>query len=85
MGCAPRSGLRSSWSAFRPTALELATQPLPYSLGSVTEALGADKKHSGGRLHWVLPTAEGVAIDADVAPDIVERVAAGMLEAGVAA
>jgi 3-dehydroquinate synthetase/shikimate kinase len=68
------------------TALGLATEPLPYPLATVREALGADKKHSGGRLHWVLPTADGVAVDADVPPEIVDRVAAGLLAAkGVAA
>jgi shikimate kinase/3-dehydroquinate synthase len=68
------------------TALGLATEPLPYPLATVREALGADKKHSGGRLHWVLPTADGVAVDADVPPDVVDRVAAGLLAArGVAA
>jgi shikimate kinase/3-dehydroquinate synthase len=67
------------------TALELATQPLPYSLATVRQALGADKKHTAGRLHWVLPTADGVAVDADVPAEVVDRVAAGLLEAGVAA
>jgi 3-dehydroquinate synthase len=68
------------------TALDLATQPLPYPLATVHQALGADKKHSGGRLHWVLPTADGVAVDAEVPADVVDRVAAGLLApAGVAA
>jgi 3-dehydroquinate synthetase/shikimate kinase len=67
------------------TSLELAIQPLPYSLATVRQALGADKKHAAGRLHWVLPTADGVAIDADVPAEVVDRIAAGLLEAGVAA
>jgi 3-dehydroquinate synthetase/shikimate kinase len=66
------------------TTLGLATEPLPYSLTTVRQALGADKKHSGGRLHWVLPTADGVGVDADVPADVVDRAAAGLL-AGVAA
>ena len=67
------------------TTLELATQPLPYPITTVHAALGADKKHSAGRLHWVLPTADGVAVDADVPAEIVDRVAAGLLRTGVAA
>src|SRR2546423_693735 len=67
------------------TTLGLAPQPLPYPLATVHAALGADKKHSAGRLHWVLPTAEGVAVDADVPAEIVDRVAAGLLSTGGAA
>jgi shikimate kinase/3-dehydroquinate synthase len=68
------------------TRLGLGTDPLPYALAAIREALGADKKHRDGRLNWVLPTGDGVTIDADVPDDLVDRVAAGLLAAeGVAA
>jgi shikimate kinase / 3-dehydroquinate synthase len=68
------------------TNLGLAIDPLPYSLGRVRAALASDKKHSGGRLHWVLPTASSVVVDAEVPPDVVDRVARSLLAAdGVAA
>ena len=66
--------------------LGLATEPLPYSLGSVMAALATDKKHSGGDLRWVLPTADGYEVRTDVPVELVERVAAGLLAgAGAAA
>lgn len=61
------------------TDVGLAVAPLPYPLATVRAALGADKKHAAGRLHWVLPTADGVVIDAEVPADLVDRVAAGLL------
>jgi len=68
------------------TGLGLATEPLPYSLVAVRDALAADKKHAGGRLQWVLPTADGVVTDGNVPPELVDKVAAGLLAAdGVAA
>jgi shikimate kinase/3-dehydroquinate synthase len=68
------------------TKLGLATEPLPYSLPRVRGALATDKKHSDGRLQWVLPTASGVIVDAEVPSDIVDRVASGLLATdGVAA
>ncbi|MEX2011530.1 MAG: bifunctional shikimate kinase/3-dehydroquinate synthase [Chloroflexota bacterium] len=68
------------------TRLGLGTDPLPYPLTAIREALGADKKHHAGRLNWVLPTADGVMTDPDVPDDLVDRVAAGLLAAeGVAA
>ena len=33
--------------------------PLPYPAEAVLAATGTDKKHAGGRLRWVLPTADG--------------------------
>ena len=63
------------------TTLELATEPLPYPLGTVLGALAADKKHAEGALRWVLPTADGSVVHADVPPDVVERVAASLLVA----
>lgn len=59
--------------------LDLATTPLPYSLGAVMGHLSADKKHANGRLRWVLPTADGVVIRDDIDSEVVERVAAGLL------
>jgi 3-dehydroquinate synthase len=61
------------------TRLGLAVDPLPYDLAGVRTALGRDKKHAAGRLHWVLPTADGVTITDDVPDDLVDRVAAGLL------
>jgi 3-dehydroquinate synthetase len=45
----------------------------------VLAALGTDKKHAGGRLRWVLPTAGGVTVRSDVPDDVVARAAAGVL------
>jgi 3-dehydroquinate synthetase/shikimate kinase len=68
------------------TRLGLAMAPLPYSLVAVRDALAADKKHAGGRLQWVLPTADGVVTDGAVPAELVDKVAAGLLAAdGVAA
>jgi shikimate kinase/3-dehydroquinate synthase len=64
-------------------ALDLARSPLPYPLETVLEHLSTDKKHAGGRLRWVLPTATGVEIHADVPDDIVRSAAAERLAAGV--
>ena len=59
-------------------ALALAREPLPYDLDAVLDHLATDKKHSGGRLRWVLPTATGVEIHGDV-PDAIVREAAGSM------
>jgi 3-dehydroquinate synthase len=68
------------------TELGLATGPLPYRLETVLGALSADKKHAGGVLRWVLPTADGSVVRSDVPAELVERVAATLLvPAGVAA
>jgi 3-dehydroquinate synthetase len=60
-------------------ALGLATAPLPCPLDAVMAALATDKKHAGGGLRWVLPTADGYEVRSDVPLDLVERVAAGLL------
>jgi 3-dehydroquinate synthetase len=52
---------------------------LPYPLADVLDHLGADKKHRGGRLRWVLPTADGYVVRDDVDDDLVRDVAAGLL------
>jgi shikimate kinase/3-dehydroquinate synthase len=62
--------------------LDLATEPLPYSLEAVMVHLATDKKHAGGHLRWVLPTADGVVVRDDIAADIVERAATSLLAAG---
>ncbi|MEA2675387.1 MAG: shikimate kinase / 3-dehydroquinate synthase [Chloroflexota bacterium] len=62
--------------------LMLATEPLPYPLAAVMDHLATDKKHEGGRLRWVLPTADAVAIRDDIDPVIVDRAAASLLAAG---
>jgi shikimate kinase/3-dehydroquinate synthase len=66
-------------------SLGLATVPLPYSLETVMSALATDKKHAGGGLRWVLPTADGFEVRSDVPLELVERVAAGLLVAAGAA
>jgi len=65
-------------------ALELARDPLPYVLDAVLGHLATDKKHHGGRLRWVLPTATGVEIQADVPDDVVREAAGSLLVAGSA-
>ncbi len=59
--------------------LELGDAPLAIDLGAVLELLGADKKHAAGALRWVLPTAEGSTIDAEVPDALVREVAAGVI------
>jgi shikimate kinase/3-dehydroquinate synthase len=61
------------------TALGLATAPLPYSLDAVLGSLATDKKHAGGALRWVLPTADAYEVRSDVPAELVERVVAGLL------
>ncbi|MEX1173739.1 MAG: bifunctional shikimate kinase/3-dehydroquinate synthase [Chloroflexota bacterium] len=62
--------------------LDLARTPLPYGLDTVLDHLAADKKHSGGRLRWVLPTATGVEVRADVPDEIVREAAGSLLATG---
>jgi len=63
------------------TDLGLATEPLPYPIETVLGALAADKKHADGALRWVLPTADGSVVRADVPAEVVERAAASLLAA----
>ena len=65
--------------------LDLAAAPLPYPLDAVMAALATDKKHAGGGLRWVLPTADGYEVRSDVPIELVERVAAGLLAGAAAA
>jgi 3-dehydroquinate synthetase/shikimate kinase len=60
-------------------ALDLGRAPLPYPLADVLGALGTDKKHTRGRLRWVLPTAAGVMVRSDVPDEAVEAAAQGVL------
>ena len=60
-------------------ALDLGRAPLPYPLDDVLAAIVTDKKHTGGRLRWVLPTATGVTIRSDVPDDVVAAAARGVL------
>ena len=60
-------------------ALGLGSAPLDLALEAVLEPLGADKKHAAGALRWVLPTADGHAIDAEVPDELIREVAAGVL------
>ena len=64
--------------------LGLATEPLPYQLDDVLRHLAADKKHAGGRLRWVLPTADAAEVRSDVGDDVVVDAAGAMLAAGTA-
>jgi 3-dehydroquinate synthase len=65
-------------------ALDLGRAPLPYEPAEVLAALGTDKKHAGGRLRWVLPTATGVTVRSDV-PDEAVGAAVRAVLAGAAA
>ncbi len=65
--------------------LGLASEPLPYTLETVLGHLATDKKHHGGRLRWVLPTATGVEVRADIEEAIVRDAASSLLAAGRAA
>jgi shikimate kinase / 3-dehydroquinate synthase len=64
--------------------LGLARDPLPYGLDDVLGHLATDKKHAGGRLRWVLPTADGVEVRTDVPDEIVADAAGWVLAAGTA-
>jgi 3-dehydroquinate synthase len=65
--------------------LGLAIDSLHLPLERVLAMLATDKKHAGGELRWVLPTADGSAVRAGVPDELVERVAAGLLVAPAAA
>ena len=65
-------------------AVDLGRSPLPYSPGEVVAAIASDKKHAGGRLRWVLPTATGVTVRSDVPDEAIAAAARGVF-AGAAA
>jgi 3-dehydroquinate synthase len=60
-------------------ALQLGTSPTGLDLHEVLGYMATDKKHAGGTLRWVLPAADGHAIDADVPDALVAEVAAAVL------
>jgi 3-dehydroquinate synthetase/shikimate kinase len=60
--------------------LELGRGTLPYPLETVLGHLATDKKHAGGSLRWVLPTARSHEVRADVPETLVARVASELLE-----
>jgi 3-dehydroquinate synthetase len=60
-------------------ALELGMSPTGLDLHEVLGYMATDKKHAGGALRWVLPTADGYAIDAEVQENLVREVAAGVI------
>jgi 3-dehydroquinate synthetase/shikimate kinase len=62
--------------------LGLALDPLPYRLEEVLDHLGTDKKHRGGRLAWVMPTADGVETGVEVPDEVLVKVATGLLAPG---
>ena len=66
------------------TTLGLAQGRLPFPIEAVIEALGADKKHAGGHLRWVLATGTGVVIRADVPLALVSEVIGELLEPAAA-
>jgi 3-dehydroquinate synthetase/shikimate kinase len=59
--------------------LDLGSAALPYPLGAVLDAVATDKKHHGGRLRWVLATAAGWTIRADVPDEVVVEAARSVL------
>jgi 3-dehydroquinate synthetase/shikimate kinase len=65
-------------------ALGLAREPLPYRLEDVLAHLGTDKKHTAGRLRWVLPDADGIEVRTDVSDELVNEAAGSLLAAGSA-
>ena len=64
--------------------LGLGSAALPYPAGVVLDAVAADKKHRGGQLRWVLATARGWTVRADIPSDVVAA-AAGSVLAGTPA
>ena len=63
--------------------LELAVEPPAVALEAVMEHMATDKKHSMGRLSWVLPTESGVAVRSDVPADAVAAGLAAALRVGL--
>jgi shikimate kinase/3-dehydroquinate synthase len=60
-------------------ALELGTSPTGLDVSEVLAFMATDKKHAGGSLRGVLPTADGFAIDAEVPDELIRDVARGVL------
>jgi shikimate kinase / 3-dehydroquinate synthase len=60
-------------------ALDLGVAATGLALDAVLGHLSTDKKHAAGALRWVLPTADGYQVDAEVPEELVREVAAGVL------
>jgi shikimate kinase/3-dehydroquinate synthase len=60
-------------------ALRLGEGRLPFSTAAVRDALANDKKHAGGRLRWILPTADGVVVRSDVPDAVVDAAIQALL------
>jgi shikimate kinase/3-dehydroquinate synthase len=60
--------------------LVLGVGRLPFPADAVHRHLETDKKHAGGRLRWVLPTADGVVVRSDVPDEVVDAAIAELLE-----
>jgi 3-dehydroquinate synthetase/shikimate kinase len=71
VGVTPR-GVRARAEALL-DALGLATEPPPVDHDRVRGHLGADKKHAGGVLRWVLVGENGPVVRSDVPDAVVER------------
>ena len=65
--------------------LDLGRAPLSHDLGAILDAIATDKKHRGGRLRWVLATAGGWTVRADVPDDVVADAARSVLAGAPAA
>jgi shikimate kinase/3-dehydroquinate synthase len=59
--------------------LELGSAPLTLDVDAVMDHLETDKKHEGGSLRWVLPTADGYQIDKEVPLTLVRDIASSVL------
>jgi 3-dehydroquinate synthase len=59
--------------------LDLGVVPLSLDVDEVLTLMETDKKHRGGSLRWVLPTADGHKVEAEVPPALVREIAAGVL------
>ncbi|MEI7744895.1 MAG: 3-dehydroquinate synthase family protein, partial [Chloroflexota bacterium] len=59
--------------------LALGAAPLACDAAAVVAATGTDKKHAGGRLRWVLPTADGYLVRDDVPEAPVEAAVRSIL------
>ena len=65
-----------------PRSPRLGQTRLTYAEGRVIAATESDKKHAGGLLRWVLPTADGVVVRDDVPDDIVAQAVRSTLAGG---
>jgi 3-dehydroquinate synthase len=60
-------------------ALQLGMSPTGLDLHEVLGYMATDKKHDDGALRWILPTADGYAVDPAVPDDLVRDVATAVL------